>query len=396
VGKTGFAVALDIGTSNISGMLMRPPDPKPVAVSRVLNSQSVFGSDVMTRLNLAISRKPGLSSLRRAVVENLEALIYSLISEARVYEHQVLRILAVGNSAMRHLALGIDPRGLATAPFKPSLDKKIYRARAEDLGFKVCPGASLEFLPNIGGFVGSDALAVIIACGMYRSALPVLAIDIGTNGEIIIGNKKRILAASTSAGPAFEGRHISCGIPARDGAIETVALKSGRLFCRTIGDSDPKGICGSGLIDLVSVLLDKGILESSGKIKDKKFRICGGIYITQGDIRELQLAKAAIQAAVRILSARFGRCEPAGKVFLTGAFGSRISKPNAKRIGIIPKDMDLENVSILEDGALHGAGLILSSDKLEKTALRLYERITHVELHKEKAFQDEFVEAMRF
>ena len=395
VAKARFAIALDIGTSKIEGALVDLVTLKTVAFSTLFNSQRVFGPDVITRLNLAISKKPGLASLHKAVADSIEILLYSLIRDAHIYEHQVSRILAVGNSAMHHLLLGINPRALARAPFIPSYINRIYRARAKDIGFKICREAPFEFLPNIGGFVGSDAIAVIVACGIYKSSRPALAIDAGTNGEVILGDKNRILVASTSAGPAFEGWHISCGMGAQDGAIESVSFKGGKVSYETIGDSRPKGVCGSGLIDLIKGLLGADLIERSGKFKDKKFRICGDISITQDDIREVQVAKAAIQAAVKILKEKFGG-RTLNKVFLTGRFGSRISKANAREIGLIPKDIGLKKVEILEHGALDGAKLILSSNAIRRETLDLYKRITHIELHKEKNFQDEFVDAMRF
>ena len=390
-----FGIALDVGTSNLDGLLLDLSGPKAVSRKGIINSQVLFGGDVISRLNFAISKESGLESLNREIIKNIDELIRGLVLEAGADAVEVERILCVGNSAMHHLVLSIPPEGLARSPFRPSHVNRVFRGKAKELGLGICPEADFEFMPNLGGFVGSDALAVIIATGIYRSESTVLAIDIGTNGEVILGNRDRIFVTSTSAGPAFEGWHISCGMQAVEGAIESLEIKSGELSYTTIGGTPPKGLCGSGLIDLAAALLDTGSLDRTGRLADEKFRVAVDINITQEDIREIQLAKAAIKSAVNILRKKSGR-GAVEKVYLTGRFGSRMSKANAKAIGILPEDVDSGKVEIVKDGALGGAASILASKDLEKAALGLYNRITHVELHKEKGFQDEFVNAMGF
>ena len=392
-----YGIALDIGTSKLEGVLVDLSSLKTISSSSSVNSQELFGRDVISRLNYAISKDAGLEKLNREVVSSVDTVISALVSKASISEDVVSRIICVGNSAMHHLLLSLPPEALAKAPFKPLHIKETYRGKAGGLGLKRCPETDLEFLPNLGGFVGSDALAVIISSGMYKSKAPVLAVDIGTNGEVILGNKDRILAASTSAGPAFEGWHISCGMPAIDGAIEFVEIKQDGLVFKTIGARRrPKGVCGSGLIDLIRCLLSLAILDETGRLKGGKVKLSAGLYITQEDIRELQLAKAAIMAAIAILQRKFNLEVVIDNVFLTGRFGSRIQTANAQAIGIIPAAVDLKKVVVAPNGALEGARLILSSNELEKKALGLYNKISHVELHKERDFQDEFVRATRF
>jgi uncharacterized 2Fe-2S/4Fe-4S cluster protein (DUF4445 family) len=395
VANARFGIALDIGTSKLEGLLVNLSDKKVISRGTLPNSQAAFGRDVITRLGAATSSRSGIERLHKAIVDSIETLITSLIASAKIEENSVSRILCVGNSAMHHLALSIDPKLLAQSPFRPSHINKIYRTTAGELGLKVSRDASFEFLPNLGGFVGSDALAVIVKCGIYRSSGLVAAIDLGTNGEVIIGDRKRILVASTSAGAAFEGWRISCGMPASDGAIESVALKGEKIIYKTIGSRPPQGLCGSGLIDLLKTLLEGGLLDRSGRIKNGKFRICDNIYLTQADVREAQLAKAAVEAAFAIVRTKFGprRVE---KVFLTGRFGNRISKANARAIGIVPGDIGLKSIAVLSHGALEGVSAILLSKRVENIALDLYNRITHVELHREAAFEEEFIRAMRF
>jgi uncharacterized 2Fe-2S/4Fe-4S cluster protein (DUF4445 family) len=347
-------------------------------------------------LQFAVSEKAGLRRLQAAFIGSMEMLLLNLLADSRVSDADVSNILCVGNSAMHHLALSISPHKLARAPFVPSYVHRAYRAKAKDVGLGICADAQFEFLPNLGGFVGSDALAVIIACGIQTSRVPVAAIDIGTNGEVILGDRRKIFVASTSAGPAFEGWHISCGMPAVEGAIESVKARGGTLTYKVLGGKmRPLGLCGSGLIDAVKILLDMKVLDRSGRLKNGRFKIYDNIILTQRDVREIQLVKAAIQAAMKILRKRFGGAHMR-KVFLTGRFGSRISKANAKAIGILPEDIDARKVEILEHGALKGARLILCSQKIKHRIARLYRKIVHVELHREKGFQDEFVAAMRF
>lgn len=390
-----FGVACDIGTSRLEGSLVDLSRRKSISFQSVDNDQRFFGPDVISRLNVAISGPSGLSRLNRAVLGGIRDLITSLLKNARIEPRQVARILCVGNSAMHQLVLSLPPERLARAPFAPSHVGKVFRCRARDIGLAVCAHARFEFLPNLGGFVGSDALAVMTACGMPSSRAPILAIDIGTNGEVMLGNASRVLVASTSAGPAFEGWHISCGMPAVKGAVESVRARGKRLVVRTIGGTKPKGICGSGLIDAVKRLIDLGIVDRTGRMRCRSFRICPGVSLTRNDVREVQLAKAAIQAAVKVLRQKYGpaRIE---KVFLAGRFGSLISKANARSIGILPGDIPLDRVRVLRHGALDGARMIISSPRAETAALALCRRTVHVELHAEEGFQDEFVAAMKF
>ncbi len=394
--RAHYGIALDIGTSKLEGLLVDLSTHRTASFQSLDNSQRTFGPDVITRLHYAISRDSGLTRLNKAIIENITTLIRSLLIKVAVGEQDVARIVCVGNSAMHHLVLSISPRKLARSPFTPSHVRRIYRARASDVGLVVCADAAFEFLPNIGGFIGSDALAVIISCGIPSSSGLVGAIDLGTNGEVIVGDREKTFAASTSAGPAFEGWHISCGMPAVEGAIEAVRRDGSRLVYRVIGrNAEPKGVCGSGLIDVVKGLLDLGLLDENGRMKRGRFRLCGRVYVNQDDVREIQLAKAAIQAAVKIVRGKFGS-RRLTKVFLTGRFGSRISARSAKAIGIVPEDVDPGDIRVMTHGALEGARQILSSKDTERKALSLYRKITHVELHRETGFQDEFVAAMRF
>jgi len=395
VNKRRYGVAFDIGTSKIEAALVDLDSGQPRVLYALPNKQLLFGADVMTRLNFALKGYAQLKKLNQRLFETIDAILGVLLEKTGIAESEIAAILCVGNSAMHHLALSIQPDRLAKAPFQPSSSKAEFSIPAAQAGCTVCPEADFTFLPNLGGFVGSDALAVIIASGMYTSEAQTLVIDIGTNGEIALGRKGRIVVASTSAGPAFEGWKTSCGMPAVDGAIESIRVEKDRqLNFTTIGENDPAGLCGSALIDLLKYLLDMKLLDKTGKIENEKFRICDSLYLTQEDIRELQLAKAAIQAAVAVLRSRFD--EKIARVFLTGRFGSHLSRDNARAIGIIPRDIDRDKVYCLQHGALEGAKTLLCSEEARRAARKLYTDITHVNLSEEKRFQDEFVNAIHF
>ena len=390
-----FGIACDIGTSRLEGALVDISRRRSVSFRSVVNDQRLFGPDVISRLAVASSGPSGLARLSDAALAGVRRLIRVLLDDARVEPGEVGRILCVGNSAMHHLVLSLPPEALARSPFAPSHVGKVFRCAAGDIGLSVCGNARFEFLPNLGGFVGSDALAVMVACGMPSSRTPILAVDIGTNGEVMLGDASRSFVASTSAGPAFEGWHFSCGMPAVEGAVESVRLRGGRLIIRTIGGVRPKGICGSGLIDAVQILVDLGIVDRTGRMRPSSFRVCPGVVLTRRDVREVQLAKAAIQAAVKVLRRRYGPAK-IGTVVLAGRFGALISKASARSIGILPGDAALNRVRALRHGALDGAKMIIASPRAERTALEFCRRTVHVELHAEKSFQDEFVAAMRF
>ncbi len=389
-----YGIALDIGTSNIEGLLVDLRKRKALEFDSVCNTQLPFGQDVVSRLNFARSRQRGLKRLNERIISDIGILINLLVRTSGLKGRDVNQIICVGNSTMHHLVLGISPDTLAIAPFRPSHVAALFRTKANSIGLDGFSEADFEFLPNIGGFVGSDAIAVIVSSGIYRSRCATLAIDIGTNGEVILGNRERILVASTSAGPAFEGWHISCGMPAVNGAIESVEMNQGRLAFKTIGNVEPKGLCGSGLIDILRIMLKHGIVSRSGELKCRRFNVYKGLYVTQEDIRQLQLAKAAIRACIEILRKKFNK--KIGKLIITGRFGNNISRRNAKAIGIIPKGIDLRKVHLLRHGPLEGAKTIMCSESLKRSTVGLHRRIVHVELHKEKDFQEEFINSMRF
>lgn len=263
--------------------------------------------------------------------------------------------------------------------------------RAAELGWSVPGDPPVRFLPCLGGFVGSDILAGILATRLHQSERLAGLVDLGTNGEIVIGNRERLLCASTAAGPAFEGGRIGMGMRAATGAITEVTVKDGRLECRVLGHVAPRGICGSGLVDAVAAGLDLGLIRPSGRLaQGKTLALAGPVALAQADIRELQLAKAATAAGIQILLERWGAA-PADlhRIYLAGAFGNYLNRASARRIGLL--DFPPEAVDPAGNTALAGAKIALFGEGFGLPA-----KVEHVPLGSDPAFQEKYVEAITF
>jgi uncharacterized 2Fe-2S/4Fe-4S cluster protein (DUF4445 family) len=298
---------------------------------------------------------------------------------------------------MHHLFCGIDVSPLSHYPFEPEhAGLQVFRAR--DLDWKLPGDPAVRFLPCLGSFVGSDTLAGVLATRLGESDELVGLLDLGTNGEIVIGHRERLLCASTAAGPAFEGARISMGMRAATGAISAVTVHDDRFRCHVLGNITPRGICGSGLVDAVAAGLDLGLIQPSGRLSsgDGTLTLCPPVALSQSDIRELQLAKAAIAAGIRILLGRWN-AEPRDltRLYLAGAFGNYINRSSARRIGLL--NFPLEKVKPAGNTALLGAKLALFNEREEDfTYASLRRRVEHISLNADPHFQDLFVEEMAF
>jgi len=374
---------LDVGTTTVSGGILNRSTGKFIAYASVLNGQTKIADDLVSRIDYALKGQSEFEDLQRLVTRSINKLILQVLGNANKKTGEIEELFCVCNTAMHHILLGIDPRPLITPPYKAAqkAETKVYAKR---IGLKVKKDIQITFLPNIASFIGSDALAVILATGIYKSSQIGLAIDIGTNGEIVLGNKDMILVASTAAGPAFEGRHISCGMPAQEGAIESFSIDKENMHLKTIGNVAPKGISGSGLIDVVSSMLRCKAMDSSGKMKEKEFTVYkkgrSRIFITQADIRTMQLAKGAIYAAIKVLLRKYNIKEAdIGKLFVTGSFGSTINPASMLSVGIIPK-VRLAKVEILKKGALEGLKEYVLNAKLHAELPSVLSKTRHIPL----------------
>lgn len=421
-----YGVALDIGTTTVVAYLVDLQAGKVVGVAGDMNPQANHGADVVSRISYAES-KNGLETLRRGVVDAVNQLIAKLAIESGIGAHQIYAVVAVGNACMQHLFLGISPGPLAIYPYIPVLRRRVELSPVE-ASININENGRIMFLPGIAGFVGSDTLAVAVACNLRERSGARLAIDVGTNGEILLASEGRILACSTAAGPAFEGAGISCGMVAGRGAIDHVWLVNGGggapdIAFHVIGGGRPKGICGSGLISLVAVLRQAGILDPSGRFTQGhadtgaplsrrlvegqtgvQFVLSGdpgledsttpAVVVTQRDVRELQLAKGAIRAGAAVLLRELGvRADDLQSIILAGAFGSYLDGRAATAIGLLPLSRRAELVPV-GNAAGEGAVLTLTSRNAYLEALSLADKIEHVNLGSHEEFQDIFAEAM--
>jgi uncharacterized 2Fe-2S/4Fe-4S cluster protein (DUF4445 family) len=392
--REGFGIAIDLGTTTVAAQLLDLKSGNVLAVETGLNAQGRHGADVMSRISYAVTEQ-GQPELESLIRRQLEEMITSLLRSAGVKGNEVIDVTIVGNTVMHHLFSGLDVGPLSMYPFdSPHLDQQ--RFSASQLGWTDISAAAVSFLPAMGSFVGSDILAGILATNIHKSEDLVGLIDLGTNGEIVIGNKDKLLYCSTAAGPAFEGSCISMGMRATTGAISQVSVEKGLLQCRVLGNVPARGICGSGLVDSIAAgLATRGILEDGRIVSENGiFEVSPPVVLTQGDIRELQVAKAAIAAGVKILTENLGASlDDLTRIYLAGAFGNYIDRANASRIGLLP--VPAERITPTGNSALLGAKLALFDRTLDSLAA-IRNISTHVPLNLDKRFQDVFVEEMMF
>ncbi|MFO7918718.1 MAG: ASKHA domain-containing protein [Anaerolineae bacterium] len=419
-----LGIAFDIGTTTIVGYLLDLETGAQLAISSLLNPQTRYGDDVVSRIDFANSEEGGLEILQREVIQALNRIVMDTTAEASVRPEHIFALTVVGNTTMHHLFLGINPAALAQSPYVPVVTSPLS-SRASDLGLDIHPEAIVYTLPNIAGWVGADTVGVLLSTGIAKSDEIALAIDIGTNGEMALGSRERLITCSTAAGPAFEGAHISCGMRAAGGAIDVIHIDKD-VEWHAIGETAPRGICGSGLVDMVAEMLREGIIASTGMMQDagelrgdghkelarrikqrgrqRAFTLVDpsqgaegrGIDVTQRDVRELQLAKGAIRAGIEILLKEMG-CAPeeVKRVYLAGAFGNYIQPESALGIGLIP---DFPEAEIIPVGNAAGSGAkeVLLSRTSRQEIVEILTHVEYLELSGRADFQQEFTEAMIF
>lgn len=415
-----FGIAVDIGTTTVVAKLLDMSDGRCLATEAVLNPQTRFGDDVVSRINYAQSAER-LAEIHRVVIDCINDLAGKLCLRARTAPSDVYEICVVGNTTMNHIFLKYPVEQLGRAPYLAySVDARDLAPG--DLGLHVNPSGNVHCVENIAGFVGADTMAAALAADLDTVEDRTLVVDIGTNGEIVLGTRERLYAASCAAGPALEGARIRHGSRAADGAIEAVVM-DGDVGLDVIGGIPPRSICGSGLIDAVAALVDLGIVDATGRFVDPgtlrdslpvsitsrlcdcdgqpAFRLssgdgtgCSGVVLTQRDIREVQLAKAAILAGIRILMSRLGMAAgDIDTVLLAGAFGNYIRPRSAVRIGLLP-NVPLDRIQSIGNAAATGAQMLLISEECRDRAARLARRIEYVEIAHERDFSDFFADAM--
>lgn len=396
VPRPGLGVAVDLGTTTLAAQLLDLTTGRVLGVRSQLNPQAKHGGDIMSRIEFAL-QPGGREELCARIRETIGAMLGELMAAVPAGGGDLQEVTIVGNTVMHHLFGDLDPAPLSQHPFETPHSNGLTYATAE-LGWAL-PGAPVvRFLPNLGSFVGSDVLAGMLATQMHRGEHLTAMVDLGTNGEIVVGNRERLLCASTAAGPAFEGARISMGMRAATGAISEVTANGQGFTCRVIGGGSPRGICGSGLVDAVAVGLDAGWLDSGGRFADggDEIMLSPPVRITQRDIRELQLAKGAISAGLHILLGQLGvGLDDLSELYLAGAFGNCMNRVSAWRIGLI--DVPPERVRPSGNTALLGAKLALFADRAQAEEIDFIRTHTkHIPLADDPNFMDVFADAMLF
>jgi len=424
--KNSYGIAFDIGTTTVAGYLIDLSTGEELSAIAKANPQIVYGDDIISRIEFAQQETDGLEILQKEIVNTLNEIVEEIVKEVKVKRNNIYKITVAGNTCMHHLLLGLNPSYIALSPYIPVI-KESLNLKAKDIPkLALKPTVNVYMLPNISAFVGADITAGILSTSMWREDKTVLFIDLGTNGEIILSSKKKLWACSTAAGPAFEGARISSGMRAAEGAIDKVKMDNNFIVYRTIKNGKVIGICGSGLIDLIAEMLKLGLINKSGKLinreeynpelseeirnriikgqKGNKFLIVKSkgtengnpIYLTQGDIREVQLAKAAIYAGIKILLKKVKiSSDDIQKILLAGAFGSFIDKKSARRIGLIPQ-LPLKKTESVGNAAGRGAEIVLLSGKTRKICEKISKDSKYIELSSCPDFQKEYIKAMFF
>ena len=419
-----YGLVFDIGTSTLVGKLISLLDGDEVAAICRLNSQIKYGSDVISRLQYVREHPNGLRSLHNLLINDVNHIITRLLEVGGLEPNDIFVAVAAGNTTMQHLLLSLNPSGIAEAPFSPVLTDGLI-VKAADVGLKLHPEALFYVMPAKSGYIGGDLISDILASGAAQQEDEIiLGLDLGTNGEVFLGNGNRLMTCSAAAGPALEGARISEGMIAKAGAIEAVSFEEGNLHYLVIGNIKPKGICGSGLVELVAVLLELGIIDYEGLIRPPQVEVAEGLrsrviddgagvnnflvasaeesydhkplYLTQKDVRELQLAKGAIAAGVKTLMDEMGiGVQDIHHVYLAGALGNYVNPYSAMRIGLLPR-VNPEIIRSLGNAASTGASMVLLSKGYWQEANDLADFIEHVELSSRLDFNRYFIEQIDF
>ena len=411
-GLQGYGVAVDIGTTTVACHLVNLENGKTVAVAGEGNAQRSYGADVISRIQASVEGR--LGEMAEVIHKQLGEMMETLCREAKVSPAEVHFMTVAANTTMCHILAGLKPDTIGVAPFTPlSLFGDDYDAKAWGLPFD----GRVYLTPSVSGYVGGDITADLLAVDMDKASKPVLLIDVGTNGEMALGCGDKFVCCSTAAGPAFEGAQIRFGMTAAEGAISSVEYHDGALECKVIGGVEAKGICGSGLIDAIAVMLEVGALDETGRVLDvdedddipeealpfltllddePAFRLTEQVYVTQSDVRKVQLGKGAIAAGIQVLiDTSDVDYDDIGALLLAGGFGSFIRPASAARIGLIPAEL-LGVTKAVGNTAAVGAKMALVSAEARQRLDKLQKAMDYQELSGLAAFNTAYMEKMMF
>jgi uncharacterized 2Fe-2S/4Fe-4S cluster protein (DUF4445 family) len=417
------AIAFDLGTTTVVANLLDLATGQPLAVRSMLNRQQPYGADVISRVSATMMDPDALEALQARAAETLNQLAAEVCEEGGIDRERVYEMVVCGNVTMTQIALGIDPEPLAMAPFIIAA-RRLPPVTAADFGVHLHPRAPAFTFPALGAYVGGDIVAGMLATGLTRDRRVRLFIDVGTNSEIALGSQDRVVATAAPAGPAFEAAQIKCGMRAAEGAIEGVRIEGDELSLEVIGDTDPVGMCGSGLVDAVAQLVTAGLLDHSGRFvadeaaaeahpvlarrlvkvgEERVFVLAwrgdepeNAVYLSQRDVRELQFAKASIATGWSILMGQLGIApEDVSQVLLAGSFGSYLSPASAVRIGLVPR-LPLPRIVSAGNVAGEGSKMAALSLRERSAADAILDEVEYVELSGRADFNDMFIDQLAF
>jgi uncharacterized 2Fe-2S/4Fe-4S cluster protein (DUF4445 family) len=394
--ERNFGLAVDLGTTTLVVELVNLNTGDSIDTVTENNSQMKYGMDIVSRISFAYQNPDNLEKLQNTILKTFSQMIECILGRNHISPDHVYEIVFAGNTAMNHLLLSIPVDTLAVSPFN-AVFHRLPEFAAKELGLQLNPNAKAYVVPNIKSFVGGDISAGLQATDLANRKGNYLFIDLGTNGEIVLKTEKKFIATSTAAGPAFEGMNIGSGMLALPGAIYK-AEKNNRLILHTIGKEKPIGICGTGLIDLIALFLNEGKITPSGKIPGNNgiIEITENITISQQDVREIQLAVAAVKTGIRLICEKYRiKKEDLDRIFIAGAFGNYLNTKNAMRIGLLP-DTDQGKIVYIGNSSLAGARAILLSKPARKSTESLINKVHYISLATDPLFQEYFVESLNF
>ena len=416
--REGFGIAVDIGTTTVVCCLLDLAGRRVIDRISFLNPQVAFGDDVISRIAYSSSQPGALEQIQRTLIKEMNQAAGAIAARNNISPEEITEITIAANTVMEHLFAGVSPQSIGRSPYRPEF-LLMPPFKAADVGIRINKDGVVKMIPNVAGYVGADIVAGVAALDMDRQDGIKLLVDIGTNNEIVIGGSKGMFCCATAAGPALEGARIQYGMRACTGAIEKVTLEDGVLRCGTIGGGAPQGLCGSGLIDAIALLLNEGIINGSGrfaypeKCQDERFKARLGrsesgmvrllltdgehpVYLTQKDVREVQLAVGAVKVGVEVMLERAGVTkDEVAEVCLAGAFGNNINIESAARVGLIP-DVERGRIHGVKNTSGLGACLALASAGFYERTKETAEKMSYVELSSLPDFQKRFVDAMTF
>ncbi len=419
-----YGISVDIGTTTIAAYLYSLNNGRRISVKSTLNPQKRYGADVISRIEYSSRSTENRNEMCKTLLEGINALISDLVNESKINTEDIYEAVFVGNTSMLHFMMNISAEKIAVAPFIP-VTTDMHKFKASLLGIDINPCGCVVLLPCVSAYIGADTISAVLASRMFNDKEISLLIDIGTNGEMVLGCKKWMLSCSVAAGPAFEGANIKNGTGGIEGAIDKVYIENGLKYT-TIGNKSPLGVCGSGVIDAVAAMLESGVIDETGRIVepeemeqkipiDMKSRLMvydgqkafiiekkdntqtgADIVITQKDIREVQNAKAAIAAGIQTLARHAGiKIDDIKKVYLAGGFGNHMNIESAVKIGLIPSEL-CKKIEFIGNAAGIGAVESLLSEELLEETLNIKKQIRYVELSADKDFSENYIENMIF